>query len=347
MNETTKLTPFDHFKALDGYHCQTNSFAKIYDFYNSSLSEDMLFGIGSGIGFMYWHQKGTLPFLGGRDNNKNFHTDIGERTGVAISEQSTSSAVRAEKTLIEMLNNRQPVMMFVDMGFLPCFDFGADYHFGGHTHVACGFDGEKTILISEMDPKDTGLKRGFTYEISLEQLAKARGSTYKPFPPRNAYFTFDFTNFRQPKAEDIYISIKQTVEQMLNPPIKNFGVRGIGKAGIEIKKWGKQFSGNDFKMSIFNIYLFVTVAGTGGGLFRYMYSRFLKEASNLMSNEELTKIGDIIKECGDMWADMALPLKDALDHDNPAALVEDIPDKLNTIAVKEEEAFRMLREIIK
>jgi hypothetical protein len=46
MNEITNLAPFDHFRALDGYHCQTNSFAKIYDFYNSPLSEDMLLGVG-------------------------------------------------------------------------------------------------------------------------------------------------------------------------------------------------------------------------------------------------------------------------------------------------------------
>ena len=124
MNDTNKVKPFDNFRALDGYHCQTNSFAKIYDFHNSSLSEDMLFGIGSGMGFMYWHQKGTLPFLGGRDNNNNFHVDIGKRTGVYIEKKSTSSAARAEKTLIETLNKKQPVMMFVDMGLLPCFNFG-------------------------------------------------------------------------------------------------------------------------------------------------------------------------------------------------------------------------------
>ncbi|HEB30906.1 MAG TPA: hypothetical protein ENI15_08545 [Spirochaetes bacterium] len=86
------IKPFDNFKVLDGYHCQTNSFAKIYDFYNSPLSEDMMLGIGSGMGFIYWHQKGTLPFMGGRDNNKNFHIDLGERTGVVIGKKSTSSA---------------------------------------------------------------------------------------------------------------------------------------------------------------------------------------------------------------------------------------------------------------
>lgn len=346
MKEKTKLKPFDNFKVLDGYHCQTNSFAKIYDFYNSPLSEDMLLGIGSGVGFIYWHQKGTLPFIGGRDNNKNFHINIGERTGVVIKKQSTSSVAKAEKALVEMLNDQQPVMMFVDMGFLPCFDFGADYHFGGHTHVVCGFDGKNTVLISEMKPEDTGLKRGFAYDMSLEQLAKARGSKFKPFPPQNAYFIFNFTNFRQPTAEGILASIRQTVEQMLNPPIKNFGTKGIKKAGSQIKKWEKQFTDADFRMSIFNIYLFVTIAGTGGGIFRYMYSRFLKEASKMISNEELAQIGDIIKECGDMWTEMALPLKDALDVENPASLVKDVPAKLNVIADREEKVFKMLKEIV-
>ncbi|HEY86629.1 MAG TPA: DUF4872 domain-containing protein [Dehalococcoidia bacterium] len=236
-------------------------------------------------------------------------------------------------------------MMFVDMGFLPCFNFGADYHFGGHTHVVCGYAGGKTVLISEMDPKDTDLKRGFTYEMSLEQLVKARGSTYKPFPPQNAYFVFDFTNFRQPREEDIIISIRQTAKQMLNPPIKNFGTNGIRKAGVEIKKWEKRFTDNDFRMSIFNIYLFVTVAGTGGGIFRYMYSRFLEEASKLVVNKELARVGNIIKKCGDMWTEMAAPLKDALDTDNPVALAKDVPEKLDAIADREEEAFMMLKEI--
>ena len=154
MNKQDHLKPFKNFHALDGYHCQTNSFAKIYDYYHSPLSEDMLLGLGSGMGFIYWHQKGTLPFLGGRDNNKSFHIDIAKRTGVVIEKKSTTSTAKAEKTMIEMLNKQQPVMMFVDMGFLPCFDFGGDYHFGGHTHVVCGYDGKGKVLISEMDPEE-------------------------------------------------------------------------------------------------------------------------------------------------------------------------------------------------
>ncbi|MFC1532541.1 BtrH N-terminal domain-containing protein [Thermodesulfobacteriota bacterium] len=347
MKKRTKIKPFKNFKVFDGYHCQTNSFAKIYSFYNSPLSEEMLLGIGSGLGFIYWHQKGTVPFMGGRDNNKNFHTDIGERSGVVIEKRSTSSIAKAEKALIEMLNNQQPVMMFVDMGFLPCFDFGEDYHFGGHTHVVCGFDGKNNVLVSEMDPEDTGLKKGFVYEMSLEQLAKARGSKFKPFPPQNAYFVFDFTNFKKPSPRGLFSAIRQTAEQMLNPPITNLGVKGIRKAGTRIREWEKQFNDSDFRMSLFNIYLFVTIAGTGGGLFRYMYGRFLKEVSKIISDKEFARIGDDLIKCGDMWTEIALPMKAALDMENPGSLLNDVPEKLNVIAGKEEQVFSRLKEIVK
>ncbi len=346
MKEKTKIKPFKNFKALDGYHCQTNSFAKIFHFYNFPLSEEMLLGIGSGLGFIYWHQKGTIPFMGGRDNNKNFHRDIGERTGVAIEKRSTSSTAKAEKSLIEMLNNQEPVMMFVDMGFLPCFDFGEDYHFGGHTHVVGGFNGRDRVLVSEMDPEGTELKKGFFYEMSLEQLARARGSKFKPFPPDNAYFVFDFTKFRSPTKEDLFTAIAQTVKTVLSPPISNLGIKGIRKAGTMIMKWEKQFPDNDFRMSLFNIYLFVTVAGTGGGLFRYMYGRFLKEVSGIVSEREFDRIGDDIIQCGRLWTDIALPMKDALDMENPGSLVKDIQEKFNVIADKEEQVFQRLREIL-
>jgi hypothetical protein len=182
--------------------------------------------------------------------------------------------------------------------------------------------------------------------MTLEELAKARGSTYKPFPPKNAYFTFDFSNYRQPTADNIYSAIKQTVEQMLNPPIKNLGTKGIAKAGSQIKKWENRFTDQDFRMSLFNVYLFITVGGTGGGLFRYMYGRFLKEASKITSNGELADIGDDIKQCGDMWAELAAPLKGALDCENPAPLLKNIPEKLNTIADREEDAFKRLKDIL-
>ena len=103
----------------------------------------MFFGLGEGLSFMYWEQKGSPPFIGGRGNVKSFVQDIGKRTGVGVSEKSTTSARKAQKVLLQQMEKEEPLMVRVDMGFLPYFDFGdGEYHFGNHTIVICGNDGQ-------------------------------------------------------------------------------------------------------------------------------------------------------------------------------------------------------------
>ena len=207
-----QIEPFENCPALDGYHCQTNSLAKIFYYHNHPLSEDMLLGLGAGMGFIYWKMKfgdSTYLFIGGRGNNNDFFSDIGQRTGVQIKAIATSSIKKAESTLLEKLRRKEPVMLFGDMGYLPWFDFPEDYHFGGHAFVVCGYDGQNTALASDMDPQASGLKKGFYYPVTLDQLSRARSSPHKPFPPKNTYLELDFSRYRQPTVEDIYISIRQ------------------------------------------------------------------------------------------------------------------------------------------
>jgi hypothetical protein len=78
-----------------GYYCQPNSLAKIFYRNGHPLSDNMLLGLGAGIGFNYWQMKigsEEYVFIGGRGNNKDFFSDLGKRTGVKIEVRSTSSA---------------------------------------------------------------------------------------------------------------------------------------------------------------------------------------------------------------------------------------------------------------
>ena len=58
---TEEIKPFNNCPALDGYHCQSNALAKIYHYNNCKLSEDMLLGLGAGMGFIYCLQHRYLP----------------------------------------------------------------------------------------------------------------------------------------------------------------------------------------------------------------------------------------------------------------------------------------------
>jgi hypothetical protein len=350
MDAAAALKPFANCPALDGYHCQTNSLAKIFNYHNHPLSEDMILGLGAGMGFIYWKMtfgSGTYVFIGGRGNTKDFFNDIGKRTGVTIDVFSTSSAKKAEAALLEKLVEKEPVMLFGDMGFLPWFEFPQEYHFGGHTFVVCGYDGKGTVLASDMDPQASGLKKGFYSPITLDQLRRARGSTYKPFPPKNALLEFDFSKFHAPKTADIYSAIRQTIDAQLNPPIKNLGVKGMRHTAKEIRKWPDIFNDYDLRMNLFSLYIFIEIGGTGGGCFRYMYSRFLKESASITKHSMLAASAEKIQKAGEMFTDIGVLFKEAEKVKDINGRIKKASELFDSIADAEEDAFTELSAHIK
>lgn len=349
MKKAPEVHPFPGCPALDGFHCQTNSLAKMFLFHGHPLSEEMLLGLGAGLGFMYWRMKGDpragVPdsvFIGGRGNTKDFFADIGGRTGVGITVMSTAGAKKAEAALLAKLARREPVMLYGDMGFLPWFRFPGEYHFGGHTFVVCGFDGKEKMLASDMDPGAAGLKKGFYSEISLEELRMARGSTFKPFPPKNTAVDFDFSRFHAPREKDVRDAIRQEARAMLNPPIKNLGVKGIAYASKEILKWPGYFNDRDLRMNLFQIYIYIEIGGTGGGSFRPMYARFLKEAAKSTGISRLASIADSIAASAKLFTKIALLLKDAENDPDIRKRIEQAADLYKRIAELEGQAFQEL-----
>jgi len=220
-------------------------------------------GLGRGLGFTYFHIKGADPFYGGRANigrpgEEGLEKTAGQRTGVAVESHATSSARTAQATLRELLEADEPVLVYLDMGFLPYFEFPAEYHFGGHVVVA-GYDPDTMrVLVADRDQD--------LHPVGWEALEKARGSHYKPFPPRHTWYTFDFTAARPPSAAEVWESIGEVCHGMLTPPIANFGVKGIRKAIRETAKWPQVLDTDALRRTCFNVAMFIDRrGGTGGG----------------------------------------------------------------------------------
>lgn len=342
--------PFENCAALDGYHCQTNSLAKIFHYHKCPLSEDMLLGLGAGMGFIYWKMKmgsSTYIFMGGRANNKDFFADVGKRTGVQINTLATSSAKTAETTLLLKLEKEEPVMLFGDMGFLPWFHFPQEYHFGGHTFVVCGFDAANaSVLASDIDPSASGLKKGFYAPITLEQLRKARGSRFKPFPPKNTYLELDFSTFHPPQTKDIFDAIKQTIEAQMDPPIKNLGVKGLRHASKELLKWPDMFEEYDLRMNLFSIYIFIEIGGTGGGCFRYMYSRFLKESARITKDNRLSRLAESFERAGAIFSEIGLLFKESEREKELDQRIRKASRMFSSVAELEENIYSELSRIV-
>lgn len=342
------VRPFAQCPALDGCHCVTNSLAKIFHHAGHPVSEEMLLGLGAGIGFVYWQMNfgGEVSvFIGGRGNLKNFYQDLARRTGVGIAERQTASPKKAEEALLRSLEQEQPVMLGADMGFLPWFDFPAGYHFGGHTFVACGYDGQ-TVLGSDLEARDAGIKKGFYAPITLEQLRKARSSPFKPFPPKNLWLEFDFRRFKGPQAKAIAEAIAQAADAHLNPPIKNFGVSGMRHTAAQLLKWPSLFNDFQLRVNLFNLYIFIEIGGTGGGAFRAMYARFLDEAAHIAKKPALAEAAAVFRDSARRFTSVGLLFKDATKAAGLEDKIQTASAEFRLIADLEENAWRQLAEAV-
>ena len=265
------------FEFLTAKHCVTSAMLHLFHFHECPISEEMLLGIGSGVGFVFWQQKGTLPFLGGRANVGRNEEDClevtaAERCGVKAEKLSTSSMQKAQKVMIDRLSQDQPLMIQVDMGLMPYFPFYRQFHFGYHMVAAAGYDPQTNeITIADRD--------GTPYAVPLEQVSAARASTYKPFPPHNTWMDYDFSSFHMPDQTALKTAIKECALGMLRPPIKNLGIKGIQTAMQGMLSWTKSMDDEMLASACANVALYIRAdAGTGGGLFRWMYAQFLREA---------------------------------------------------------------------
>lgn len=344
-----QLQPVPNFEALDGCHCISSSLARVFHWAGHPVTEEMLLGLGAGMGFVYWRMKfgdNESVFVGGRGNMKGFYEDLTKRTGVVMREFRTSSEAKAEAEMLRQLKDDKPVMLGGDMGMLPWFEFPREYHFGGHTFVACGYDGGNTVLCSDIDQKGAGLKKGFLATTSLAQLRKARGSTFKPFPPKNLRLEFDFTHFQKPRKADFIEAIRQVVDAELNPPIKNFGIKGMRHTAEELPKWPSQFSDSYLRMTLFNLYIFIESGGTGGGCFRPMYARFLRESAGIIGNRSLMKIADEFERIGGKFSEIGQLFKNAAKLNDLRPRIQTASEGFREIADLEEKACRDLEKAI-
>ena len=339
------LRPFPDFATYPTHHCVTGSLKHVYDYYGFPVSEDLLLGLGRGLGFVYFHVKGADPFYGGRANigrpgEEGLEKTAGRRTGVVVESHATSSARTAQGALRELLEAGKPVLVYLDMGFLPYFKLPAGYHFGGHVVVVAGYDPVTTrVLVADRDKE--------LHPVEWETLERARGSQYKPFPPRHTWYTFDFAAARTPSADEVRESIGEVCHGMLAPPIANLGIAGIRKAIRETVKWPQFLDAEALRRTCFNVAMFIDRrGGTGGGIFRYMYGRFLGEAASITGEPRLTGMGTELAGIAARWEETAAAFARAAQADHPAGLLEAATWPMHDVADLEQDFWERLAAMI-
>jgi len=283
-----------------GKHCETTALKRALDYHGLSLSEEMLLGLGGGIGFIYWYMKMMpSPFIGARyGKGADFPINICRRIGADIGIVETSSPKRGYEELKALLRAGEPAVAYNDMVYFPYLVLPEVAHFGGHVVVVFGLDEERDEVYIYDRGRDP-------VTVSIADLARARGSKFPPFPPKHKLLKISYPAKVGNLEKGIKESIRECCLGMLKPPIKNIGLAGIEKWSKVVVKWSEQFEGMDLLGALMNGFMYIEIAGTGGSAFRSMYARFLKEASSIIDEPALEEVVEMILESAGVWSEIA------------------------------------------
>lgn len=299
------------FLPLGGQHCITNSLKQVFSYNNYHLSEEMMFGLASGLSFLYINQEKS-PMINGRIKIFEFEEKLAQRLNIKIRCKSGNDYDKVFNQIKSLIDQDQPVLVYVDMAYLRYLDMDENNHFGGHAVVIYGYDDEnKTVWISDRDNHDYPIRSpkgniAMDYHlVSYHEFMKARNSSFRPFPAKNKYLTFDFNTYQSPTPDILKEAIQETCESMLNPPAHLLGIEGIHKFSKEVLKWDKFSDSKLHNAGITNYFQISKDGGTGGGIFRKMYGNFLIEASAILVNKKVYEIGKQFTVVADSWNDIA------------------------------------------
>ncbi|KAA3628959.1 MAG: DUF4872 domain-containing protein [Bacteroidetes bacterium] len=281
----------DNFQPFVGQHCETTATGGLLQQIGIELSEPMLFGLGEGLGYIFWNMKiMDFPFIGGRVKPDVLTENICRNLNLELEVRETSSMKKAWQNVAEYLDQGQPVGLKMDCYHLEYFT--NKIHFAGHYATIYGYD-ETTAYLNDTN------QQGRDARTSLDSLALARNEK-GPMSSRNRSYVIR----KNGKLTDLRVAVRTALLnnaiEFLNPPIKNISYKGILKTSTEIYKWFQNSS--DVKRDFQTTGMLMERAGTGGALFRNIYRDFLKESAVLLNSTALEQASQEYDVIAGLWS---------------------------------------------
>jgi len=328
------------FKHNQTAHCENGVVSSLMTYNGFSISEPMVFGIGSGLLYCYipFLKVNHAPAITYRVMPGSIFKKFAKRVGIKIKREKFKNPSEAKARLDENLARNNPVGLQVGVYNLTYFPDEYRFHFNAHNLVVYGKDKNSYLISDPIMEQVTSLT-----EKELEKVRFAKGA----FAPKgHIYYPIDF-----PKELDLKNAIKkginQTCKDML-APIPILGVRGMKLVANLIRKWPKKYGTRKANHYLGQIVRMQEEIGTGGGGFRYIFAAFLQESSRILENDQLMTLSAEMTEIGDLWRDFALNASRIYKNRKaPQDSYESVASQLDELAAREKIFFTQLKKAIK
>lgn len=287
---------------LPGIHPETTALRILLANSGLQLSEEMVLGLGGGIGagmfaFRYEREDLSTLYLGARhrwDDSVGFIEEACARLGIRIQRLEAGGGRAAEWLLRDVLS-RGPVIAWVDLVELGSHGWPAEWSGGGYHVVVVYEAGAETALLGDLGPEPV--------RVPAEVLARARGRIRKD---RYRLVTLEAAPATIDLGPAVQAGLRACADSLLTGR-RNFTVDAFAALGD--RRWVQKFSHGHLLWSGLRwTYHWIERAFTGGGLMRPMYARFLTEVG-------LDELAERYAGLGRRWTALA---KAALPTEVPA-----------------------------
>jgi uncharacterized protein DUF4872/butirosin biosynthesis protein H-like len=319
-----ELAAFPH---VAGIHCSSSSIADILRYDGQRLSEAMVFGLGSGLGFISSSEARHSPAYRFNGRALDLEGKFYSLFGVQLAWAGRWDPDAIERALAQ----GRPVIAQTDIAYLPYYDH---VHFPLHGIVVTGWDGAHARVA------DTWSSELQTVDAS--QLRDALAGEGSPFMERPFRFAPAPRIDAKVDADALARAILVAAREMLEPAVAGTGIPAMRKLAADRAGWRNSA---DWAWSARFAYQGIEKRGTGGGGFRRLYARFLEEAQPLLPAIGKVRATERMHEGAGRWSAMARDLKRAFVDEDPAA-IDAAADSLHDIAIFETALLADLRDAV-
>jgi hypothetical protein len=304
-----------------GINCGSSPFRDVLEHAGFNFTEDMIFGLGSGLNLAYHHGDGLVPephwrapltIITGRSIAP--YEEAASVLGVQIYSRRNFDASRARRHLEENLARGVPVVCDIDREeMLPLLGqenplttrFG--WRFGGHKTIVIGYDAERNTatIVENMLPEPV--------TVPLDMLGRMRESPGALYPPENHCFVVSPPRTLQRTEVAVKMALAKNVQTMRHPEYRGTGLAAVDWMVEELAGWPDLLDPERLEASILMAWVQSEHLG-GGGMYRGMYARFLRQADDLLGEPKLVAAAKVYRALARQWSELIGLMKGALDR---------------------------------
>ena len=349
----------DNYPLERGISCQTSAIRNALKYYNVPLSEDCIFGISSSLNFAYVLPKDArellhIPGINGSSNYtfENFAVNF----ICDIKEYGCNDDFIAQDVIIKLLEQGKPVMLRV---LLPVYVDKLTVKKNSFINKSTETFKRQAIPsgnhITQLVGWDFETDEALLFENNMSGINKLASADLREArnphmacnnKPDNRFLLIEPIADESYKNRAIINGLNTTIEQYLYNTHRACGLHSLRTLVDEISAWGETLSQEQLEAT-FIMFYYMSENISGGGLYRRMYSRFMKEAAHLFKNELLGDISDKYMELFKLWRKAATMMICNIGNEIKVIKDKNFLNLLNNIYKGEEEALFMIEKAIK